>query len=159
MKDAARTAGGLVPATEPRVSFHSSSGLAAAYNAVGSQHEGAAMSDYTIYHNPRCSKSRAALALLEEHGVKPRVIEYLKAAPSVAELKEVVRRLGAPAETLVRKSEPVYKSAYAGKTLTDAQWIEAMARDPILIERPIVIHGERAVIARPPEKVRELLGS
>jgi arsenate reductase len=115
------------------------------------------MADFTIYHNPRCSKSRTALALLEEQGVKPRIIEYLKAAPSAAELREVVRRLGVKAEELVRKGEDVYKAKYAGKTLTEAQWIDAMAKDPILIERPIVISGERAVIGRPPETVKQLL--
>jgi arsenate reductase (glutaredoxin) len=115
------------------------------------------MADFTIYHNPRCSKSRAALALLEENGLKPRIIEYLKAAPSAAELKEVVRRLGIKAEELVRQGEEVYKTKYAGKTLTEAQWIDAMAKDPILIERPIVIKGERAVIGRPTENVEQLL--
>ncbi len=115
------------------------------------------MAEYTIYHNPRCSKSRAALALLEERGVRPRVIEYLKAAPSAAELKEVLRRLGIAAEALVRKGEEVYKTRYAGKDLTEAQWIQAMVDDPILIERPVVVHGERAVIGRPPEKVLDLL--
>jgi arsenate reductase (glutaredoxin) len=115
------------------------------------------MAEYTIYHNPRCSKSRAALALLEERGVRPRVIEYLKAAPSAAELKEVLRRLGIAAEALVRKGEEVYKARYAGKDLTEAQWIQAMVDDPILIERPIVVQGERAVIGRPPEKILDLL--
>jgi arsenate reductase (glutaredoxin) len=115
------------------------------------------MGDFTIYHNPRCSKSRAALALLVQHGVTPRIVEYLKAAPSAVELKEVVRRLGIGAEALVRKSEDVYKTKYAGKKLTDAQWIDAMTKDPILIERPIVIKGERAVIGRPPENVEKLL--
>jgi arsenate reductase len=116
------------------------------------------MADFTIYHNPRCSKSRAALALLEEHGLKPRIIEYLKAAPSAAELRELVRRLGIKAEELVRKGEDVYKTKYAGKTMTEAQWIEAMAKDPILIERPIVMKGEQGVIGRPPENVKQLLG-
>lgn len=112
---------------------------------------------YTIYHNPKCSKSRAALALLESEGVQPTVIEYLKTTPSASELKEVVRRLGIPAEALVRKGESVYKEKYAGKTLTESQWIAAMVEDPILIERPIVIRGERAVIGRPTENVEELL--
>lgn len=115
------------------------------------------MAEFTIYHNPRCTKSRAALALLEEHGVQPHVVEYLKAAPTVAELREVVRKLGVNAIDLVRKNEDVYKTKYAGKTLTDAQWLEAMAQDPILIERPIVVKGECAVIGRPPQNVAALL--
>jgi arsenate reductase (glutaredoxin) len=115
------------------------------------------MTDFTIFHNPRCSKSRAALTLLEQHGVKPRIVEYLKAAPTAAELKELVRKLGVNAEELVRKNEDVYKAKYAGKTLTDAQWIEAMTKDPVLIERPIVVKGDRAVVGRPPENVAALL--
>lgn len=113
--------------------------------------------DFAIFHNPRCSKSRAALTLLEQQGVKPRIIEYLKAAPTAAELREVVRKLGVKAEELVRKNEDVYKTRYAGKNLTEAQWIEAMVNDPILIERPIVVRGDRAVIGRPPENVEKLL--
>ncbi len=116
------------------------------------------MAEFTIYHNRKCTKSRAALALLEERGLKPKVIDYLKTPPSPAELKEVVRRLGVRPEELVRKGEEIYKEKYAGRTLSDAQWIEAMVRDPILIERPIVITGERAVIGRPTENVQRLLG-
>jgi arsenate reductase len=115
------------------------------------------MSEFTIFHNPRCSKSRAALAILEGKGIQPRVIEYLKETPTAAQLREVIRKLGFKAEELVRKNEEVYKTKYAGKTLSDAQWIDAMVKDPILIERPIVIRGERAVVGRPPENVEKLL--
>ena len=115
------------------------------------------MSEFVIFHNPRCSKSRATLAILEAKGIKPRVIEYLKTPPTAAELREVVRKLGIRAEELVRKNEDIYKTRYAGKTLSDSQWIEAMVNDPILIERPIVIRGERAVIGRQPENVEKLL--
>jgi arsenate reductase len=115
------------------------------------------MSEFTIFHNPRCSKSRAALAILEGKGIQPRVIEYLKETPTAAQLREVIRKLGVKAEELVRKNEEVYKTKYAGKTLSDAQWIDAMVKDPILIERPIVIRGERAVVGRPPENVEKLL--
>jgi len=116
------------------------------------------MSAFTIYHNPKCTKSRATLALLQDHGVVPTVIEYLKTPPTAAELKAIVAKLGIKPEALVRKGEDIYKSNYAGKTLTDAQWIEAMVKHPILIERPIVIGGGRAVIGRPPENVNGLLG-
>jgi arsenate reductase len=115
------------------------------------------MKTFTIFHNPKCTKSRATLALLQEHGVEPRVVEYLKTPPSAAELKAIVAKLGIKPEQLVRKGEDVYKENYAGKTLTDAQWLDALAKHPILIERPIVVSGERAVIGRPPENVNALL--
>jgi arsenate reductase len=115
------------------------------------------MTDVTIYHNPQCTKSRGTLALLQERGIAPRIVEYLKTPPTAAELRAIVDKLGIEPEQLVRKGEDVYKTKYAGKTLTDAQWIEAMVRDPILIERPIVVRGNRAVIGRPPENVRQLL--
>jgi len=115
------------------------------------------MAEYTIYHNPRCSKSRATLELLREHGVEPAVVEYLKDPPGAAQLKEIVDKLGIEPEALVRKGEDIYKSNYAGKTLTSAQWIAAMVKDPVLIERPIVVKGKRAVIGRPPENVLALL--
>ena len=113
--------------------------------------------DLTIYHNPKCSKSRETLALLEGRGIRPRIVEYLKAPPTAAELSAIVARLGIRPESLVRKGEDIYKAKYAGKTLTDAEWIEAMVRDPILIERPIVVAGGKAAIGRPPERVLELL--
>ena len=116
------------------------------------------MSDYTIYHNPRCSKSRETLALLEHAGISARVVEYLKTPPTAAELKAIVTKLGIEPEQLVRKSEDVYKSRYAGKTLSAAQWIEALVEHPVLIERPIVIKGKQAILGRPPENVKKLLG-
>jgi arsenate reductase len=111
----------------------------------------------TIFHNPKCSKSRATLALLQERGIEPEVVEYLKKPPTAAELKAIVAKLGIPAEQLVRKGEQIYKTEYAGKKLTDAQWIDAMVRHPILIERPIVIRGNKAVLGRPPENVLVLI--
>jgi arsenate reductase len=111
----------------------------------------------SIYHNPKCSKSRETLALLRGHGVEPRIVEYLKAPPTAAELKAIIGKLGIQPEQLVRKGEEIYKTKYAGRTLTDAQWIEALVKDPILIERPIVVAGRRAAIGRPPESVLPLL--
>lgn len=110
-----------------------------------------------IYHNPKCSKSRATLALLQERGLTPRIVEYLKSPPAAAELQTIVAMLGIRPEELVRKGEEIYKARYAGKTLSDEQWIAAMVRDPILIERPIVVLEDRAVIGRPPESVLALL--
>ena len=115
------------------------------------------MSDITIYHNPRCTKSRDTLALLEEKGVKPRIVEYLKTPPSAAELKAILAALGMKPEQLVRKGEEIYKSEYAGKTLTDAQWIAALTKHPILIERPLVETDRGVVLARPQDKVRDIL--
>jgi arsenate reductase len=115
------------------------------------------MTTVTIYHNPRCSKSRATLALLQEHGVEPRIVEYLKTPPNRDELKAIVAALGIEPEQLVRKGEDVYKAKFAAKQLTASQWIDALAQHPILIERPIVVRGTRAAIGRPPENVLSLL--
>ena len=116
------------------------------------------MAAITIYHNPRCSKSRAALDLVERHGDELEVIEYLETPPTAKQLESLLAKLGLEPEQLVRKGEDVYKKEYAGKTLSRAEWIEAMVRHPILIERPIVVAGDRAVIGRPPENVRTLFG-
>jgi len=111
-----------------------------------------------IYHNPRCSKSRAACALLAEAGVEHEIIEYLKHPPSRDELATLVSMLGIRAGALVRRGEAVCKEKYTDiATDDDARWLDALAADPILIERPIVVAGKRALIARPPERLRELL--
>lgn len=115
------------------------------------------MGALTIYHNPKCSKSRETLELLRGRGIEPRIVEYLKTSPTAAELAAIVKRLGIRPESLVRKGEEVYKARYAGKSLTDAEWIEALVRDPILIERPIVVAGDRAAIGRPPQSVLAIL--
>jgi arsenate reductase len=115
------------------------------------------MAEITILHNPKCGKSRATLALIEAHGEAPRIIEYLKNPPNRTELKAILEKLGMGPEQLLRKGEEIYKSKYAGKALSDAQWIDAMLEHPILIERPIVIRGNRAVLGRPPENVNTLL--
>jgi arsenate reductase len=115
------------------------------------------VSALTIFHNPKCSKSRETLALLRGRGVEPRVVEYLKTPPTAAELTAIVARLGIRPEALVRKGEEVYKARYAGRTLGDAEWIAAMVENPVLIERPIVVAGDRAAIGRPPERALSLL--
>lgn len=112
----------------------------------------------TIYHNPRCSKSRQTLALLQDKGVEPKVVEYLKTPPDAAALKKILTLLGLKPRELMRKNEAVYKDRGLDNTgLSDNDLIAAMINDPILIERPIVIAGGRAVIGRPPEKVLEIL--
>lgn len=110
-----------------------------------------------IYHNPRCRKSRESLALLQEKNIEPEIIKYLETPPSTGELREILKKLDIKAEQLVRKTEKIYKENYKGKNLTEEQWIEAMAKYPKLIERPVVIKGNKAVIGRPPENVLELL--
>jgi arsenate reductase len=116
------------------------------------------MTDLTLYHNPRCSKSRGALELLEARGLAPQVVRYLETPPSVAELRELLSKLGIGARALLRTGEDEYKElGLADASLSDEQLIAAMAAHPKLIERPILIAGNRAVIGRPPEKVLELL--
>lgn len=110
-----------------------------------------------IYHNPRCSKSRSACAILAEKGIAAEVVEYLKTPPDRATLTALLAKLGLRAEELVRKGEAIVKTEYAGRTMSDEDWLEAMLAHPILIERPIVVVGGRAVVARPPERVLELL--
>ncbi|MUV14734.1 arsenate reductase (glutaredoxin) [Noviluteimonas gilva] len=110
------------------------------------------------FHNPRCSKSRGALALLAEHGVQPQVVAYLDTPPSKAQIREIVRKLGLPARALLRTGEDAYKDlGLADPALTDAALIDAMHAHPILIERPIFVRGDRAVIGRPIENVLQLL--
>ena len=111
----------------------------------------------TIYHNPRCGKSRDTLALLRERGVEPTVVEYLKTPPGAAELRAILEKLGMKPAALLRKGEEVFKAQFAGRDLSDAEWIDAMVGNPILIERPIVVRGTRAVLGRPPERVLDLL--
>lgn len=114
----------------------------------------------TIFHNPRCSKSRQALDLLRKRGEEPRVVEYLQTLPTVAELRSLLAQLGLPPRELMRRQEPVYAELGLGNpSLDDTALIEAMASYPILIERPIVIAGDRAIIGRPPERILELLGN
>ncbi len=111
---------------------------------------------YTVYHNPRCSKSRLALKYIEEHGNEAEVIEYLKDLPSKKELKDVIKKLGISAEDLLRKNESDFKENYKGKELSEDEWVAAMIKFPKLIERPIVIYKNRAIIARPAERIEEL---
>ena len=116
------------------------------------------MNDFSIYHNPRCSKSRQTLALLKEHEVDPDVILYLDTPPKASQLKTVIAKLGITARALLRKGEGDYKEqGLADKTLTEAHLIKMMCQFPKLIERPIVIKGDKAVLGRPPEDVLSLI--
>lgn len=112
----------------------------------------------TIYHNPRCSKSRQTMALLEEQGVQPEVVEYLKTPPDEAQLRAILDMLNIPPRQLLRKTEAIYKDLnLKDANLSDEQLIEAMLEHPKLIERPIVVRGNQAAIGRPPETVLEIL--
>ena len=116
------------------------------------------MTELTLYHNPRCSKSRAALQLLEERDLQPMVVHYLDTPPSTAQLREVLEKLGLPPRQLLRSGEDEYRElGLANQALSDEELIKAMATHPRLIERPILIAGDRAVIGRPPENILELL--
>ncbi len=116
------------------------------------------MTTITLWHNPRCSKSRQALALLRDHGVEPRIVEYLREPPDVAELERVLDLLGVEPRAAMRPGEETYAQLGLDDPALDHRaLIAALAAQPILIERPIAIAGSHAVIARPPERVLELL--
>lgn len=116
------------------------------------------MTTFVIYHNPRCSKSRQTLALLQEHGIEPEIRLYLDNTPSPDEIMILLKQLKINARDLLRRSESTYKELNLSNIdLSDAELIEAMYQNPKLIERPIVVTGTRAVLGRPPENVLELL--
>lgn len=110
-----------------------------------------------IFHNPRCRKSRETLQIIEEAGAEVEVVEYLKTPPTVAELKNILSKLDMNVKDIIRKGEPIFKENFKGKDLSDEEWLQALVEFPRLIERPIVIKGEKAVLGRPPENVNELL--
>jgi arsenate reductase (glutaredoxin) len=112
----------------------------------------------TIYHNPRCGKSRASLQILQERGIEFRIVEYLKTPPTREDLEDILAKLGMTPRELIRKGEAVYKEAGLDDPgLGREELISAMLQHPILIERPIVLADGKAVIGRPPEKVLEIL--
>ncbi len=112
----------------------------------------------TIYHNPRCSKSRQTLALLRERGIEPEVVEYLKTPPSEAELARILDMLGKSPEELMRRNEAEYKEHFKGRELSREEAIRLMVRYPKVIERPVVVVDDaRAAVGRPPEAVLEIL--
>ncbi len=111
-----------------------------------------------IYHNPRCSKSRETLQLVREQGVEPEVVEYLKVSPNKSQLKQLLKMLGLQPRELMRKTESLYKTLGLGDSaLSSEQLLDAMVAHPILIERPIVVSGGKAVIGRPPQQVLDIL--
>jgi arsenate reductase len=114
--------------------------------------------DTIIYHNPACGTSRNVLAMLEERGVKPRVIEYLKTPPTRDELKAIAARAGVPIRSLLREKAPPYADlGLADPSLSDEQLLDAIEQHPILIERPLVVSEKGAVVCRPKERLLDLL--
>tara|TARA_B100000530_G_scaffold87013_1_gene52927 strand:- start:417 stop:764 length:348 start_codon:yes stop_codon:yes gene_type:complete len=112
----------------------------------------------TIFHNPRCSKSRQTLSLIQEKNIDINIIEYLKTPPDISQLKQILKQLGYEPRQLMRKSEKIYKDLDLGnENKTTEDLVIAMAQNPILIERPIVLSGEKAAIGRPPESVLNIL--
>ena len=115
------------------------------------------MKKITIYYNPRCSKCREALCLLEERGIEADIIEYLKTPPTEKELKGVLDKLGLKPMDIIRTKEPLFIEKYKGKKFSDAEWIKIMSKNPILIERPIAIEGNKAIIGRPPQNILTII--
>lgn len=116
------------------------------------------MSDYQIYHNPRCSKSRQTLAILEENNIQPEIVLYLETPPSAKELKDIISKLGVTARDIIRKGEDAYKEqGLKNPDLSDNELVTALVNSPKLIERPIVIKSDKAIIGRPPENVLDLI--
>lgn len=116
--------------------------------------------DISMFHNPKCSKSRETLKLLNEEGIEPDIILYLTAPPSQKELSEILKKLKMKPRDLIRFKEPIAEKLKIkpSDNRPDTEWLKLMVENPILIERPIVITSEKAVIGRPPEKVLDLVG-
>ena len=110
-----------------------------------------------IYHNPRCSKSRQGVAILEEANKEFEIVKYLETITSEKELKEIIKMLGISPIQLVRKTEKVWKENFKGKELSDTEIVKAMVENPKLIERPIVINDNKAVVGRPPEEIKNII--
>ena len=115
---------------------------------------------FTIYHNARCSNSRGALALLREHGIEPQIVDYIAEPLNVEQLKALIEKLDMPVRDVMRVKEATYQELGLGnESVTDAQRLEAIATHPVLLNRPIVVCGQRAMLCRPPEQVLQLLAS
>ena len=110
-----------------------------------------------IYHNPRCRKSRETLELIKANGINPEIVLYLEEVPTKEVLKSILEKLQIPAEKLLRKGEKIFKENYKGQNHSNEEWIDIMIANPKLIERPIVIDGDKAILGRPPENVLDLI--
>lgn len=110
----------------------------------------------TIYHNPRCSKSRQTLKLIQESDFEVEVVPYLLQPPSHEELDQILLKLDLEPEQIIRKGESLYQSHFKGKHYSRKEWIQILVKNPVLIERPIVVKGTQAVLGRPPQNVKKL---
>ncbi len=110
-----------------------------------------------IYHNPRCQKSREALFILEDKGIKPEIVLYLEQPLSRAELQNLLKMLDMLPSELIRREEPLFRENFKDKELSETEWLEVLLENPRLMQRPIIVKGGRAVVGRPPERVQELL--
>mgnify|MGYP001197674298 CR=1 FL=1 len=110
-----------------------------------------------IYHNPRCSKSRQTLEIIKKNKKEFEIVEYLKEILSISDLELIIEKLGITAVELVRKNELIWKENYKGKNLSDKEIVQAMIENPKIMERPIVVNGEKAVLGRPPENVLKII--
>lgn len=113
----------------------------------------------TIYHKPECSKSCEALSILKGTKEKVEIINYIEHPPSKKLLRDLLKKLGMKAEQLVRKKEPLFREKFEGRKFTQAEWIDILVKNPILIERPIIVKGDKAIIARPPELAEQFLNA
>lgn len=111
----------------------------------------------TIYHNPRCGKSREGLKLVEASGTEFEIVKYLNDVPSESELKAILKKLGMQPIELIRTKEAIWKENFKGKEFTDDELVTIMVENPKLIERPIVVNGDKAVVGRPPENIKDIL--
>jgi len=112
---------------------------------------------YTIYHNPRCKKSRAGLKYLQDKGIEPEIVEYLKEPLSEGELKKLLKMLGKKPEEMIRTQEEVYRKHYKGKDLSDDEWVKVMVENPKLIHRPMVVKEGKAVLGDPAENIEKII--
>ncbi len=112
---------------------------------------------YTIYHNPRCKKSRAGLKHLQDKGIEPVIVEYLKEPLSEGDLKKLLKMLGKKPQEMIRTQEEVYRKQYKGKDLGDDEWVKVMVENPKLIHRPIVVKDGKAVLGDPAENIEKIL--
>ena len=115
------------------------------------------MADFKIYHNPRCRKSREGLRILQDNGIEPEIIDYLNDPPGFQEMDSLLKMLGKEPLDIIRKNEDVFKTKFKGKSMSRDEWINVLISYQKLIERPIVVKGEKAVLGRPPELIRQLI--
>jgi arsenate reductase len=116
------------------------------------------MATWTIYHNPKCSTSRAGLQMLKDAGLEPKVVDYMKDRPTLRTMEFLVKKLGMPAEAMLRRKEPLFQERFATRKWNDLKWLEVMLEHPELIERPIVVKNRKAIIGRPLERIEALIG-